>query len=1036
MSDDGPVTTRHAMRAILAVRTASAPESSTIVGDFATVAEALAAGQELLRRDSNGDARVVVDAVEFERDTSITSPGARSSALLGAAAPGQMLVSDPAADLLSHAPVGIHLTELGTHRFHGMDRPITIHEARGAHLVQAPIRTLNTVADGLPTPPTPLIGRHALLAEIGVTLNDARITTLTGPGGSGKTRLALELASGAANRFRAIHWIELGSLSAADNVLDEMAARLGLLPARADGLIDSVARSLRDGPQLLVLDNAEHLIDTVAGTAGELLRRCPELRVMVTSREALGVEGEAVRAIPPLGLPTTATPDEVAKSDAGGFMLDRLARASGGLALDEPTAALVHRICHRLDGIPLALELAAARRTMLSLEHLADGLDDRFTLLSATRRDAAPRQRTLEASVRWSHELLTDDERVAFRRLAVFSGSFRLTDAIEVIGSDISRSGVLVGRLVECSLVASTDRGVLRLLETVRSFAEDRLDESGETTRARDRHLGWLVNVSADIAPIFDGPEPARAIAMTRRLLPDVRAAIAHAETTGRAAEMWLLLDRLTYFFFYQGNLDEALAWFARADQLDDGTDPSRSASGRVSAALLTTSRGDHDEIDAAIERALSDAVAAHDERAEGRALTLSGAHRTWNDPPAGRETLTRGRSLCRQAGDHAWEAWGDCGSALALTFLGRPLDAMAELLLAEQSATRLDARRLQLDVLARRCICEYQLGRWGAAASTIEAGRAIAAEFAGISVTACFDVVAAWLDTAAGHPSAAAHDMGKAIARYLSEGELQFIPLFLEARSTALIAAGRAAEAVEPLAGLRSHPGVEWSSVYRHWLDHALAVALLESDRRAEARSIATRLVADAQSVGNHLDAARGTIVVARLDEADAEIRSAEHHVHDALTTLIGLDARPAALDALEIIARLDALLGHAQRSAAVADGVSEARAELVDGTAPDLAPLVELVRRTRGERGRPTFGWDSLTPTELVVVSLVADGLTNPEIAKRLVVGRSTIKTHVSSALRKLGLTSRTQLATEQRSRARSGDESTGRPAGSAHD
>ncbi len=200
---------------------------------------------------------------------------------------------------------------------------------------------------------------------------------------------------------------------------------------------------------------------------------------------------------------------------------------------------------------------------------------------------------------------------------------------------------------------------------------------------------------------------------------------------------------------------------------------------------------------------------------------------------------------------------------------------------------------------------------------------------------------------------------------------------------------------------------------------DGVARTPLFESVRPVEARAVADRLVTDAEQVGSHLDAARGRILLARIDESDAEIRRAEQLAHDALASLVELGARPAALDARQVLARVDELCGHPERASAIVEGIAEARARLIAGDAVDLTGMVELAQRGGGERRRSDFGWDSLTPTELAVVVLVAEGLTNPQLAERLVVGRATVETHVSNALRKLGVTSRTQLATEHRTR-----------------
>lgn len=1055
MTDSSPPSL--GIRAILRAGVPDDRDEVATVEMHDTVGAALDVAVRRLRSAGGTGFRVAVDVGEVDLDLPAPSASAeiRTAALLSAAVSGQLLVSDTAAAMLGdphehglptslslvdlsrvdRSLAGLSLDDLGGHRLHGVAAPMRVFEVRGDGLASAGIRTIDTVAASIPVPPTPLVGRVDLLAHLTATVRDERLVTLTGSGGTGKTRLAVETALASTGRFDAVHWIELAPLGSERAIVDELAALVGAQHLDDAGRREALLGVLAQGARLLVLDSAEHIVDATARLVGDATERCPALHVLVTSREPLGLRVEVVRRVPPLALADDASASGVGTSsgvagEAVDFMVDRLARSGFEVPLDHAALADVHRICVRLDGIPLALELAAARATTLPLADLAAGLDDRFRLLSVTRRGAQPHQRTLEASISWSHDLLSEDERSVLRGLAVFSGSFDPVAAVEVVGGDRRRAADALDRLVERSLVAPTADGRLRLLETVRAFAEDRLEESGETTSARDRHLAWVQSTAARIAPGFDGPDPAGASIDACRLLPDARAAISHAEQTGRADVLWGLLEHLAYSCFYDGHIDEALDWGARAAVIDDGSDPGAAAPGLVSWALLATSRGDHDEIVDAVERAQTVAEEANDQRSLGRALLLGAAHDSWHRPAEASTAIAAGVALCADSGDLVWSAWGGCGDALALTFLGRPQQALEVLAEADAAASTLRSRRLSLDVAARRCICEYQVGRWGDARTTIEAGRLLAEGFTSISVTACFDAVEAWLAIEAGDTDGAVTAMDRAIDLYLRSGELQFIPLFVDARARASIASGSPGEGIDALVALRAHPGVEWASVYRHWLDHSLAVALFATGDVDEARSVAERLVVDADDIGNLLDAARGRVLLASLDEAAGETRRAESVLADALDTLWRLGAVPAVLEALDAWARGDEIGGRDERSRAVVAGVRDARAELLAGTTPDLTSLVELARRGRGDRSRPTVGWDSLTPTEQLVTELVAEGLTNPQIAERLIVGRATVKTHVSNVLRKLDLAGRTQLATAYRQRVSDGGWNAGQP------
>ncbi|MGZ4618437.1 MAG: AfsR/SARP family transcriptional regulator, partial [Frankiaceae bacterium] len=355
----------------------------------------------------------------------------------------------------------------------------------------------------LPAAVTPLLGRARELAETDGLLARTRLLTLTGPGGAGKTRLAVELA-----RRRAQHYadgavlVELGALADGELIVAEMAGALRLeLPAHGSA-VDGLVPQLRERHLLIVLDNCEHLVDACARVVSGLLRGCPRVTVLATSREPMRIESEVTWRTPSLALPDPAnipSVETLATVASVRLFVDRAAAAAPGFALTGDNAAAVAEICYRLDGMPLAIELAAACVPVLSAAQIAARLSDALTLLSRGDRARITRQQTLAATLAWSHELLTGDEQALFRRLAVFAGSFDL-DAVEGIcaGESPGRARVLpvLGRLVDTSLVLAEPRGAgtrYRLLETVRQYANERLRAAGEEAQQRHRHCAWYM---------------------------------------------------------------------------------------------------------------------------------------------------------------------------------------------------------------------------------------------------------------------------------------------------------------------------------------------------------------------------------------------------------------------------------------------------------------------------------------------------------------------------------------------------------------
>jgi predicted ATPase len=343
------------------------------------------------------------------------------------------------------------------------------------------------VPHNLVAPLTTFVGRHAELDAAAVLLEHHRLVTLTGPGGTGKTRLAAQLAAGRADEHPdGIWWVDLATVSDSPSVVETIAEAVGAPIVGARG--PALRTHLATWRSLLCLDNAEHVLDGVASTVEAVLRACPQLTILVTSREPLGVPGEAVLGVPPLS-----------DDEALTLFVDRARLVRPSFALDDSNELAIRSIAAHLDGIPLALELAAAWLRTLTPQQVEAGLEDRFALLVRGPRGAQRRQRTLAGSIDWSYALLDEQDRTVLRRLAVFAGTFGLAAARALGGGGtVTDADVLpaLGRLVDKSLVVAdlqADESRYRLLETIRAFAAARLAEADEVTAVRDRHLTWYL---------------------------------------------------------------------------------------------------------------------------------------------------------------------------------------------------------------------------------------------------------------------------------------------------------------------------------------------------------------------------------------------------------------------------------------------------------------------------------------------------------------------------------------------------------------
>ncbi|MHB8463467.1 MAG: LuxR C-terminal-related transcriptional regulator [Acidimicrobiales bacterium] len=967
---------------------------------------------------------------------------------------GQILCSRATIELLAERlPGDAVLDDLGAHRLRDIARPERIWSLRRPHTAPElrPLRTLDTRQHNLPAQLTTFVGRRAELAVLDRLLAETRVLSLLGSGGCGKTRLALELASRTLDRFRGGAWlVELAPVADADRVETAVADAMRVSVPPHEEPVEAIGRRVGDQATLIILDNCEHVLEGAVRVADALVRASPSVTVVATSREPLSLQGEAPFRVPSLGVPdarSRADIETVGAFEAVELFIDRAIRARPNFIIDNESAPLVAEICERLDGIPLAIELAAARCRMLTTGQIRDGLVDRFRLLTGGARTLTPRQQTLRASIDWSYDLLGDRERLLLDRLSVFSGSFTLAAAEAVCGDDrITVMEILdaLAALVDRSLVlvnVGEQEARYRMLESVRQYGMERLIVLGTFARWRTRHRDYFASVASSATREEMAEE-----------LDNLRAAIEWSRTTDDTeTAMAIVADLLPIW----SGMDHALE-AARTTSLllaaREGVQPAVVARTLLVHAFAGFRGAPGVLTAAAAEEATTLAKGAGDVRTAGRALWLWGTVATTGAPVRGERLIEESLELIAETDDSEFRVLALCSLGAARYLQGRLGEgrALLESAIAGDPDVVFGSSGSPTFWLAN---LEIHRGQWEAVITHGEAVHSSARQ-SGVPVLAAFGKQAVGLARAmhgdvvgALRERDAVLEILELVPEPIRRGTRGWVEL-IELQCALQIGDHAAARA--PLSRMLADPGVSVSGAFSHGGATMLAIA---EGRLDDAEGHLTSL----GETPHPLAAQFGRWLRARLARLRGDPQSAENLAHDALTQALAMDVwspwggvppcleviAEAAKDleswdeASRIFGAVDALraqMGLPRNVAEAAEAeaaintiravVSPARlaALLAEGAAMSADEVIAYSRRGRGDRKRPSSGWASLTPSEQQVVDLVVAGLTNKQIGERLFLSARTVGTHLTHVYAKLGVASRTQLATAALERVRS--------------
>ncbi|ORX07088.1 helix-turn-helix transcriptional regulator [Mycobacterium szulgai] len=980
--------------------------------------------------------------VQLRDDANYIGPAInRTARLRELAHGGQTVLSSTTSDLvIERLPDGVWLTDLGTHQLRDLPRPERVVQLCHPDLPSdfPPLRTAKAAAvHNFPPQLTAFVGRKEEMDQLAAALADDRLVTLTGAGGVGKTRLAIHLAKQTASQFDDGAWfVDLAPITDPALVPVRAARALGLRDQPGQATVDALTRFIGDRHLLLVLDNCEHVLDASAQLVTTLLGVCPRLALLATSREPIAVAGEVSWRVPSLSL----------GDEAIELFVERARRVRPDLHVDDETS-VVAEICHRLDGVPLAIELAAARVRSLSLDEILHGLHDRFRLLTGGARAAVRRQQTLRASVDWSHALLTGPERLLFRRLAVFMGGFdRVAAEAVASGGEVERHQVLdlLTLLVDKSLVVaeySTGPTRYRLLETVRQYALEKLGESGEANDVRSRHRDHYTALAALVDAATT--ELDRRVAWAETEIDNLRGAFTWSRESSEVEFALELCSALHPLWVISGRLQEGLSWFdAALSDTDHELAPAMQARAIADRTALDTFAGlERPESLELAEQALAIARDVGDPALIVRALTACGGTAVFL-PEIANQYLDEGIALARELGDGwrlsqllGWRAFGGNASGE----LRAPFLAVEEgCLHAKAIGDHFHGRVFRMwRGLARVCLGEVVDG---------------CAELRGVlaeAEAAHESVILALCSICYAYGSAYQGELGAARAaaeRAIEVGEMLggfYLDLAHAVLGVAALAAGDASAA-----RIASEKAWQHRMPVPQRDPLVISVAPLGESAAACGDLTEARRWSDAAvSKTRYWHLINSLVERVRVAMAQGELQQAERDAFDALAMTTDMQAHLLTPDLLECLVilgtRTDSqreaarLLGAADamrrrigvvrfkihepgHEACVADmrnalGEADFDAAWAEGADLSTEEAIAYAQRGRGERKRPPCGWESLTPTERDVVRLVSEGLGNKDVATRLFISHRTVQSHLTHIYAKLSLSSRLQLVQE---------------------